>query len=170
MDCKQVERRLDDYLAGNLTPPARAEIEAHIAHCSTCQALFLPEDEELDLMLSGEWFQMEPADRWVERMIDGTQPAVPWWAGIGVAAYAWSAYVGLWSLVVFRFFGPSLLTDLLGWFRRSELLLVEVANVFSTLWRSLGLVAVSPIAVVTLLLLVILTVLGIRRLEKEGLA
>lgn len=170
MDCKQVERRLDDYLAGNLAPLVRAEIEAHIAHCSTCQALFLPEDEDLDLMLCGDWFQIEPSDGWVERMISSTQPAVPWWSGIGIAACAWSAYACLWSLVVFRFFGPSLLAYLLGWFRRSGRLLVVVADVISTLWRSLRLVAVNPIAVVTLLLMVILTVSGIRRLEKEGLA
>ncbi|MGI6358188.1 MAG: zf-HC2 domain-containing protein [Bacillota bacterium] len=171
MGCQQVERLLDDYLAGKLAPSVAAQLEAHIADCSACQALFLPEDTELDLLLSSDWFQLEPPKGWVRQVVTSTQRSLPLWAGMGVLALSWSAYVSLWILLLVRFWRPPLLTATLDIVRRlGGMLLTEMGKAYLALWRGLGLVKISPLVVAALLLVVLLTIVGFRRLEKEGLA
>lgn len=170
MRCQQVEALLDDYLSGKLERHVAKQIEEHLQSCAVCSALFLPQDAELDALLSGDWFAVAPSfDLTAQVMRRVSAPKVAW-KQLWWVILAWSSYVTTWLLIYLGLFRPGLLNGVFSLSRHVTQLLTPMVAAAKTLWRTLHLLQLSPFACILLVLFSVLSIYGLRRLEKEGLA
>lgn len=170
MRCQQVEELLDEYLAGCLPPPLARQLEAHLQHCAACSALLLPQDEQLDALLADDWFALPPTADLAEQVMRRAATSRISWRQLWWVGLAWSGYVAVWLLIALGLWQPGLLSGLFAWHRQVAHLLAPLWTAALAVWRTLGLVRLSPLACMLLLLFAGLAIYGLKRLEKEGLA
>lgn len=60
-ECRELEKRIPEYLAGSLTPAETAEFAAHLAGCAVCSAQ-VAVFRDLDLLLSAAAPEIPPVD------------------------------------------------------------------------------------------------------------
>lgn len=170
MRCQQVESLLDAYLAGQLETRLANEIELHLDHCPACSALLLPEDAALDALLASDWYATSPSFDLTTQVMSRVTASRVSWKHLWWVAVAWSGYVTTWLLISLGLLRTGVLTGLLGWHRQLTRLFAPLTAAAKALWHTLRLVQLSPAGCILLLLLVALSIYGLRRLEREGLA
>jgi predicted anti-sigma-YlaC factor YlaD len=58
ISCREVRRELSNYIDDDISPELRERVERHIAYCNGCRALFDGINNVLQLVATGEIFQL----------------------------------------------------------------------------------------------------------------
>lgn len=168
MDCARVNELMADYLGGLLPIPQARAIEAHLAVCPTCQALFLPADAELEALLASDWYAAEPAADLVPLVMSKLPTGRRYsWVGVAAILVAWSCYFTLWLFGAAALRYPKVYVGLcqLAFSARAGLrFLLSIAR---SLWHALSLLTPTPLGVILLVALVVTLSYCLYRLEKE---
>lgn len=83
MNCRQVEKRLMDYLDGALTAHEREAIDIHARNCDLCAARIQGFPEVFGLLDS--WKDVEPSpsfDARLEQRLEREAASQSWWGGL----------------------------------------------------------------------------------------
>lgn len=169
MNCEDVKRQLDKYLAGALPGAQATRIEQHLESCLTCADLLLPSDAEIDALLAADWYAADPSPDFSSRVISRLKPH-PSWLQIFWVIAGWSGYMAVWMVVALYWLFPSMFSVIgskFSWILRAGhagyvaiRTLVETAAKFN----------LSTAGAVFLFAFTALIFLTINRIEKEGLA
>lgn len=168
MDCARVDELLADYLAGLLPEPQTTLIEAHLAACPTCQALFLPDDAELEALLATDWYAAEPSFDLVPQIMSTLpNPRRHSWARVAAILAAWSCYFALWLIGAVTLWYPKVFLGLCRLVLNTRESLHFLLSIARSLWNALSLLTPTPLGIGLLLVLLVTLSYCLYRLEKE---
>lgn len=168
MDCRQVNEPLNQYLAGLLSEPQARSLEAHIAQCPSCQALFLVDDDDLETLMTTDWYATEPPVDLLSRVMGGLPTRRSYlWTRVAAILFVWSGYVALWVFGASALWHPDAIEKLYHIALRARASLYFLLSVTSSIKNALSLLVPTPLVVILLLLFLVILSYCVYRLEKE---
>lgn len=168
MNCARASKLLADYLAGLLLEPQAKTLEEHLATCQSCQALFLPEDTELDALLATDWYAAEPPVDLVPQVMSllPTRGSTAW-IKVTAILLAWSCYFAFWLVGAATLGYSNLYQGICSLVLRARASLQFLLSIARSLGNALSLLAPTTFGISLLLVLLATLLYCLYRLEKE---
>lgn len=168
MKCNDVNRLLEDYLAGLLPQSASRDLEGHLDSCSHCSQLLLVEDQELDNLLYSSWHLTSPSAGFTDRVMQqvAREKRVSWlWlvvVGLG--------YASLWALAIASVMLRRHLTWVMELASHMVRLVRSMAHVLRVIAEAAGQYNFSTVGLVIIFGSAAVIFLGIGLISKEDFA
>lgn len=168
MNCARANELLDAYLKDGLPDALLHDVETHLAACTSCQALFLLEDAELETLLASEWYAADPPFNLVTRVMEEL-PAQPryGWVKFATIILAWSSYLFFWLLGAAMLGYPLGLRTLINFALKAKASLHILFSIASSVGNALTLLTPGPLGIGMLLGVLGILAYCLYRLEME---